>query len=258
MPIDDSLANLTTQGATDNGDAQTLGSAGFQQLAGNAASQAVGQYGQGQAALKTQAPQVYNPAGQQSRQQLQGTQNAYGALNATLQGPLLNVGQAMTQAGTDQSIAAQMTAANSGRGGAGGYNLGSSVGAQNTAAQLQVASGGAGATQAQQSAAQGMYSSNLGAQGQAVLQQGQTQQQQALEAAQMQQKQRAMNIAQAQNLYGQSAQNQQQYQNAVNAYIQQAQAAQNLAVKQQNQNTSQESSVGGDILGAASDIIHFL
>ena len=229
----------------------------YEQAANTASSQAANLYAQGQAAGNVAAPTINDATGAQSRAQLAGSQAAYNALNknlaSTIAGGGINAG-AMTQIqGQNQNIAQQLTAANSGRGAQGGFNLGNAGAAmaQGAGAQGQLSSQAAAARGAQINAAQGGLGSNLAGQGGQLMATSATNYNAALSQAQLDAQQRAADQAQQMALYTQSGNEQGQYLNAANAYIGQAQAAQGLNVKQQAINNQQTNQTVGAVTGGA-------
>ena len=230
----------------------------YAQAANTATAQSQNYAQQAAAAYGNQAPTIQNASGAQSRAQLAANQAGYNGLNRGLQqtiaGGGINAGQATQMQGQTANVAKQLTAANSGRGGQAGFNLGNAGGAmaQGAQAQGQLSAQAAQARGQQINAAQGGLGSSLAGQGGQLMAQNATQYGQALDQAQLQASQNQMNQGQALALYNQSLGEQGTYLNASNAYINQAQAEQGLTVKQQQINNQQNNQVMGAITGAAS------
>lgn len=253
--------SIASSGSTLGEGVNAIGQQPYVQQTNAAAAQAANTYAQGQQALQTRGPQIINPSAPQSRQAIQGVQNNYGQVNAGLSNVMAgggpNAGAATQQAGMDATIAQQMAAAHSGTGGQGGYSQAGAAAAQNQAAisNQATANAAAQARGAQISAAQSMAGQNYAQSGALALAQGQTQQLNAYQQAQLQQAQQRMDVSQAQNMDQLSLQEQGVGISAANDYLAQQQAAQQAAIKQQNQSSANTSSVVGDIGTGISDVM---
>jgi hypothetical protein len=228
----------------------------YEQAANTGTTEAAAFYNQAAAANAMAAPTVNNVTGAQSRAALGANQAGYSTLNAdyanTLAGRGINAGAATQAAGQTNDIAAQLTAAHSGRGGQGGYSLGNAYGgmAQGVGAQGALSSQAANATGSQMNAADGGLGSSLSGQGGQLLSTSAANYTYAQQVANLQAQQDQMNQQQALSLYGQSTAEQGQYLNAVNDYGAQAEAALRTSVGQQQINNAQYNQQMGAITGA--------